>query len=114
MVLFLLGLLREEEFQVKSAFEELRANGAPAACASVGKNVQEAAQRLEKGVHDARAAVADKLDDARRLLKRSRHTAEDRLDEAAHAIKQHPFRSLAIGFAAGAVLGLLLPRPGRR
>jgi ElaB/YqjD/DUF883 family membrane-anchored ribosome-binding protein len=69
-------------------------------------------------VNDAKDAVAEKLDDgvvaARRLLKRSRHTIENRLEEAAHTIKRHPFRSLAMGFAAGAVLGLLLPRPGRK
>jgi ElaB/YqjD/DUF883 family membrane-anchored ribosome-binding protein len=103
---------------MKSAFEELRANRAPAACAGIGKEVKEAAQRIERGVNDAKAAVAEKLDDgvvaARRLLKRSRHTVEDKLDETARAIKQHPFRSLAIGFTAGAVFGLLLPRPGRR
>ena len=99
---------------MKRAFEELRANGAPAARAGIAKEVKEAAQRIERGVNDAKAAVTDKLDDARRLLKRSRYVIEDRLDEASHVIKQHPFRVLATGFAAGAVLGLLLPRPGRR
>jgi len=103
---------------MKSAFEELRANRTPAACAGIGKEVKEAAQRIERGVNDAKAAVAEKLDDgvvaARRLLKRSRHAVENRLEEAEHTIKRHPFRSLAMGFAAGAVLGLLLPRPGRR
>jgi len=96
---------------MRSAFEGRRPNGAPAACAGVAK---EAAQRIERGVSDARAAVVDKLDDARRLLKRSRYAVEERLDEASHVIKQHPFRVLAMGVAAGAVLGLLLPRPGRK
>jgi ElaB/YqjD/DUF883 family membrane-anchored ribosome-binding protein len=69
-------------------------------------------------VNDAKAAVSETLDDgvtaAQRLLKRSRYTVEDGLEEAAHNIKQHPFSSLAIGFAAGAALGLLVPRFGRK
>jgi ElaB/YqjD/DUF883 family membrane-anchored ribosome-binding protein len=111
---------------MKSAVEEPRAERAPSACAGacgvcatcLGKEIKEAAQRVEKGVNDAKAAVSEKLDDgvaaARRLLKRSRYTVEDRLEEAAHTIKQHPFRSLAIGFAAGAVLGLLVPRLAKK
>ncbi len=111
---------------MKSAVEEPRAERAPSACAGacgtcatcIRKEVKEAAQRVEKGVNDAKAAVSEKLDDgvasARRLLKRSRYTVEDRLEEAAHNIKQHPFSSLAIGFAAGAALGFLVPRFGRK
>ena len=111
---------------MKSALEEPRAERAISACAAMcgtcatclGKEVKGAAQRIEKGVHDAKAAVSEKLDDgvtaARRLLKRSRYTVEDGLEEAAHTIKQHPFSSLAIGFAAGAALGLLVPRLGKK
>jgi ElaB/YqjD/DUF883 family membrane-anchored ribosome-binding protein len=80
--------------------------------------LEEAALQVEKGANKAKAAVSETLDDgvaaARRLLKRSRYTVEDRLEEAAHTIKQHPFRSLAIGFAAGTALGLLVPRLGRK
>ena len=69
-------------------------------------------------MNDAKAAVSETLDDgvtaARRLLKRSRYTVEDGLEEAAHNIKRHPFSSLAIGFAAGAALGLLVPRFGKK
>jgi ElaB/YqjD/DUF883 family membrane-anchored ribosome-binding protein len=101
---------------MKSALEELKAGKASAA--TCAKEVKEAAPRVEKGVTDAKAAVSEKLDDgmvaARRLLKRSRYIIEDKLEEAAHAIKQHPFRTLAVGFAAGALLGFLVPRPGRK
>lgn len=66
----------------------------------------------------AKEAISETLDDgvtgARRLLKRSRYAVEDGLEEAAHNIKQHPFSSLAIGFAAGAALGLLVPRFGKK
>ena len=111
---------------MKSAVEEPRAERSPAVCACacgacatcLGKGVKEAAQRIEKGVNDAKAAVSETLDDgvaaARRSLKRSRYAVEDGLEEAAHNIKQHPFSALAIGFAAGAALGLLVPRFGRK
>ena len=103
---------------MKSALEERRAERTPVVCAEIGKEVREAAQRVEKGVNDAKAAVSEKLDDgvaaARRLLKRSRYTVEDGIEEAAHNIKQHPFGTLAIGFAAGALMGLLVPRFGRK
>ena len=111
---------------MKSAVEEPRAERPPSVCAGacgrcatcLGKEVKEAARRVEKGVNDAKAAVSETLDDgvtaARRLLKRSRYTVEDGLEEAAHNIKRHPFSSLAIGFAAGAALGLLVPRFGKK
>jgi len=111
---------------MKSAVEEPRTERAQSACngscgtcaTCLGKEVKEAARRVEKGVNDAKAAISEQLDDgvtaARRLLKRSRYTVEDRLEEAAHNIKQHPFSSLAIGFAAGAALGLLVPRFGKK
>ena len=69
-------------------------------------------------VQDAKEAIAEKLEDGRiaaeRLLKRSRYAVEDGLEEAAHTIKQHPFSTLAIGFAAGAALGFLVPRLGKK
>lgn len=108
---------------MKTAVEEPRAEKARSAWAdacgtSVGEEIKAAAQRVEKGVNEVKTAVSEKLDDgvaaARRLLKRSRNTVEDGLEEAAHTIKRHPFRSLAIGFAAGAAVGLLIPRPGRK
>ncbi len=111
---------------MKSALEEPRTERAVSACAAkcgtcatcLGEEVKGAARRVEKSVNDAKAAVSEKLEDgaaaARRLLKRSRYTVEDGLEEAAHNIKQHPFSSLAIGFAAGAALGLLVPRLGKK
>ena len=107
---------------MKTAVEEPRAERvhvySGAGAATCRKEIQEAAERVEKGVNHAKAVVAETLDDgaaaARRLLKRGRYAVEDGLEEAAHAIKQHPFRTLAMGFAAGAVLGLILPRFGRK
>ncbi|MBZ5678115.1 MAG: hypothetical protein LAP61_28040 [Acidobacteriia bacterium] len=111
---------------MKSAVEEPRAEKAPSVCSRMcgscatclGKEVKEAAHRVEKGVNDAKAAITEKVDDgvaaARRSLKRSRYAVEDGLEEAAHNIRQHPFGAVAIGFAAGAALGLLIPRFGRK
>ena len=111
---------------MKTAVEEPRVERATAVCACacgacatcLGNEVKDAAQRIEKGVNDAKAAVSETLDDgvaaARRSLKRSRYAVEDRLEEAAHNIKRHPFSSLAIGFAAGAALAFLVPRFGRK
>lgn len=69
-------------------------------------------------LQDAKEALTEKLEDgkiaAERLLKRSRYAVEDGLEEAAHTIKQHPFSTLAIGFVAGAALGFLVPRLGRK
>jgi ElaB/YqjD/DUF883 family membrane-anchored ribosome-binding protein len=94
---------------------EIRAGRAGCLC---GYDAKEAAKRIEKGVSDAKAAVDEKLEDARiateRLLKRGRYAIEDCLTETAHTIKRHPVTSLAIAFAAGAALGLLVPRSARK
>jgi ElaB/YqjD/DUF883 family membrane-anchored ribosome-binding protein len=39
---------------------------------------------------------------------------EDLLGDAQHNIKRFPFRSVAVAFGAGAVIGLLISRSGRR
>ena len=69
-------------------------------------------------LRDAKAAVAETLDDsplaARRLLKRSRYADEEGLEDTIHNIKRHPLGSLAVAFAAGAAVGILVPRLGRK
>ena len=79
-----------------------------------GLDTQEAAKRIEKGLNDAKAAVSAKMDDAKvaaeRLLKRGRYAVEDGLGETTHLIKRHPVSYVAIAFAAGAALSLLVPR----
>jgi ElaB/YqjD/DUF883 family membrane-anchored ribosome-binding protein len=94
---------------------EVRPGRAGACC---GSDAQEVAKLIEKGVNDVEAAVSTKLEDGRiaaeRLLKRGRYAVEDSVSETAHTIKRHPVRSLAIAFAAGAALGLLVPRSVRK
>jgi ElaB/YqjD/DUF883 family membrane-anchored ribosome-binding protein len=83
-----------------------------------GPDAQEVATRIEKGVNDAKAAVSAKLEDgkiaAERLLKRGRYALEDGINETAHNVRRHPFGSLAIAFAAGTVLGFLVPRSAKK
>jgi ElaB/YqjD/DUF883 family membrane-anchored ribosome-binding protein len=94
---------------------EIRAGRVGSCC---GYDPKEVAKQIEKGVNDAKAAVAEKLEDgkvaAERLLKRGRYAVEDCMTETAHTIKRHPVTSIAIAFAAGAALGLLVPRPTRK
>ncbi len=84
----------------------------------LGFDAEEVAKRIEQGVNDAKAALSAKLEDgkiaAERMLKRSRYAVEDGVSETAHMVKRHPFGSLAVAFAAGAALALLVPRSTRK
>jgi ElaB/YqjD/DUF883 family membrane-anchored ribosome-binding protein len=83
-----------------------------------GHEAQELARRIKKGVSGAKAAVFAKLEEGEiateRLLRRGRYAVEDGIIEAAHDIRRHPFRSLAIAFAAGAALGIVVCRSVKR
>ena len=78
-----------------------------------GRDLKEAAKRVEKGLNDSKTAFSAKLDEGRiaaeRILKHSRYAIEDGIEETAHRIKRHPLRTFAIAFAAGAALGFLVP-----
>ena len=54
------------------------------------------------------------LDSARRAYKRGREAAEEAIDDTQKLIKRRPFESvgtsLAIGFIAGAIFGVLIRR----
>lgn len=80
---------------------------------------------VEKSVNTAKAAVSEKLEDgkvaaerlskaAERLLRRSRHAVQGGVKEAVHQVKRNAVAAVAIGFVAGAVVGFVLPRLGRR
>ncbi len=79
-----------------------------------GTDLKEAARRVEKGLNDSKTAFSAKLEEGRvvaeRLLKHGRYAVEDGIEETAHRIKRHPLSAFAIAFAAGAVLGFLVPR----
>jgi ElaB/YqjD/DUF883 family membrane-anchored ribosome-binding protein len=88
----------------------------------LGKEGKQMNDRVEKIVNTAKAAVEETIEDgkiaAERLMKRGRdvmaNAAEDRLNEAARHVKRNPGRSLAIAFAAGTLIGMLLPRLTKR
>ena len=63
--------------------------------------------RISEGYQDAKSAT-------RRLVKRTRHAAEDLMDDFTHQIKHYPLRSVGIALGAGAILGVLVSRNGRR
>ncbi|MEQ1884931.1 MAG: hypothetical protein ABL967_07705 [Bryobacteraceae bacterium] len=86
--------------------------------AACSMHAEDLARQWERGVKNARAAVEDKIEDtkreAQRFVKRSRFAVEDKILESAHQMKKHPGVTLAAAFAAGAVLGFMMPRFGRR
>jgi len=104
-----------------TVLDESKAEKSPeATCAGtcLGSELRDAASRLEKGVNKVKEAASETLADskiaAERLLKHGRYAVEDGVEEAVHQIKRKPVRSLAIAFAAGAALGFLAPRLGRK
>ena len=79
--------------------------------------MKKAGKRVEKGLNGWKATVSANLEDGRiaaeRLLKRSRYALEDGIEETAHQIKRNPLGSVAVAFAAGAALALLVPHLGK-
>ena len=104
---------------MKSVSNDPKVESAPqGVCTLCGHDPQEVARRIEKSVDDAKAAVAEKLEDGKiateRFLRRGRYAVEDGMTQVTRNIKRNPFGSLAIAFAAGAALALLVPRPVRK
>jgi len=80
-----------------------------------GNALKQAAGAGDRVVHklvDSRDAVTDAFEEGqaavRKLVKRSRRTVEDMLDDTTHTIKRNPLGSVAIAFAAGALIGLVV------
>ena len=80
----------------------------------VGEQIDETAQKVSR----AASAVADAFEDgivtARRMAKRGEHAAEELIDDTRKHVQRRPFETiaviLAVGIAAGAVMGLLIKR----
>lgn len=83
-----------------------------------GGGINDMTDQMEKAVNRAKAAVSEKIDDGRvaaeRLLRRGKYVFEDGVDAAVHQVKRNPVNSVLIAFAAGALVGLVVPRLGRR
>ncbi len=58
--------------------------------------------------------VQDSLRLARRAVRHGRYAAEDTIEEAEHLIKQKPFQTMALVFAAGVLVGGFLTWFGTR
>lgn len=52
--------------------------------------------------------VEDSVHSARQAMEGARHVAEDLVEEAQHTVKQRPFETVGVAFAAGIVTGGLL------
>jgi len=83
------------------------------------KTATVAGERIVQGFSTSREAVAAAVQDGRKtvkqMVKRTRHAAEDLLDEATHNIKRFPIGSVAMAFGVGTVLGVLvMSRNGRK
>jgi ElaB/YqjD/DUF883 family membrane-anchored ribosome-binding protein len=85
---------------------------------SYGAEIRDMTDQVEKAVNRAKAAVSEKIEDGRiaaeRMLKRSRYAVEDGMDTAVHQVRRNPVSSVLLAFAAGAMVGLILPHIGRR
>ena len=73
----------------------------------VGERLREAGGEVSRLKTEASQAVEDAVTEAKRLAKRSRYTAEDLIDDAAHRVKRDPLRSVALGLAIGLGMGAL-------
>ena len=56
-----------------------------------------------------KTAVADAMEDgvrsANQAIRHTRHAAEDAIDDVKHTVRQKPFQSVGIAFAAGVLAG---------
>jgi ElaB/YqjD/DUF883 family membrane-anchored ribosome-binding protein len=77
-----------------------------------------AAYRVRREARRVRREVADAFDagvhDARRTMRHSRHAVENVFDDVEDAIRRVPVRSVVAGFAAGALLGVVMMLAVRR
>jgi hypothetical protein len=73
--------------------------------------------RFARRITDSKRALSEAWGDGRarveRLVKRTRHGAEELLDETCHKIKRAPLRSVFVAFGAGALLAAIVARRGK-
>jgi ElaB/YqjD/DUF883 family membrane-anchored ribosome-binding protein len=81
------------------------------------KNTINSGAKVVESIAASKEVVSDALQEGKdtvtRLLKDTRHSAEDLLDEATHNIKRFPLGSVLMAFSVGAVFGILTSRNGR-
>lgn len=79
-------------------------NGSLRAPTAAYRMVKGQARRLSRSVMDS---AEQRVHDARRLARRQLNRAEDAADATASSVRRHPFRSVAVAFAAGGVVTLI-------
>ncbi|MDE3187199.1 MAG: hypothetical protein KGM96_06705 [Acidobacteriota bacterium] len=84
-------------------------------------NVLENAPNLQdafRTVTKVKAIVTDAMEDgvrsATQAIRHTRHAAEDAIDDAKHTVRQKPFQSVGVAFAAGVLAGGLFTWVGMR
>jgi len=84
-------------------------------------NVLEKAPALEdayRTVSKMKTAVSDAVEDgvrsANQAIRQTRHAAEDTIQDVKHTVRQKPFESVGIAFAAGVLSGGLFTWIGLR
>ena len=76
--------------------------------AQVGERLEEMAQNASRFKSSLADAVEDNLHRARRAARRTRHGAEDLIENTAHKVKRHPFDAVGIAAGAGLAIGFLV------
>lgn len=76
--------------------------------------VDDALREVDKIKSIVTDAVEDSVRSASQALKHGRYAAEDVIEEARHTVKQRPFQTIAMAFAAGMLAGSFLAWIGLR
>lgn len=71
-------------------------------------SVEEALREVSRIKTVVTEAVEDGMKSAMKAIKQGRYAAEDMLGEARHTVKQRPFQSMGVVFAAGVLTGALV------
>jgi ElaB/YqjD/DUF883 family membrane-anchored ribosome-binding protein len=70
--------------------------------------VEEALREVSRIKTVVTEAVEDGVKTALKAMKQGRYAAEDMIGEARHTVKQRPFQSVGVVFAAGVLTGTLI------
>jgi ElaB/YqjD/DUF883 family membrane-anchored ribosome-binding protein len=68
-------------------------------------SVEDALREVSKIRSKVSDAVEDGVRTANQAMKRSRHAAEDLIEDVRHSVKQRPFEALGLAFGAGILAG---------
>ena len=81
---------------------------------NVLRDAAKTGERVVERFAASKEAVSDAWKDTRLFVTRTRRTLRDLVGDAKYNIKRFPLRSVGLAFGAGAVIGVLIARNGRR